>query len=222
MSAADVLMPPRVAALPQDDRGRPVPWFVAWPDGLPDFRVIAPGKIEEALMGGLCWVCGTRITLTMGTFVIGPMCAVNRTSAEPPCHTLCARYAAQACPFLTTPRRRRRENGLPVGTREPAGVMLRRNPGVTLLWTTARFDVWFPEVGGMPLIALGDPLKTEWLCEGRAATRAEVTMSISKGLPELRSAAMLDGAKAVAQLDSQLIRAMRLMPPKETAHATDY
>lgn len=221
MSAVDVLMPPRVAALPRDHTGRPVPWFVAWlegPQGLyPEFRVIGPGKIGKALVDHLCWVCGTRITLPVATFVIGPMCAVNRVTAEPPCHRLCAVYAAQACPFLANPRMRRRENNLPAGTKDPAGVMIRGNPGVTLLWTTERFDVWFPEPGGSPLISLGDPLQTEWFCEGRAATRAEVTGSIGSGLPALREAAAQDGPKAVAQLDFQLIRAMRLMPPKETS-----
>ncbi len=212
----DVLMPPRVAALPRDHAGRPVPWFVAWIDGVPDFRVIGPDKIATALVDGLCWVCGTRLQLMVGTFVIGPMCAVNRNTAEPPCHDACARYAAEACPFLTRPRMRRRENGLPPGTREPAGVMLRRNPGVTLLWTTNRFDIWFPEPGGSPLITLGDPLKVEWLREGRPATRREVTDAIGSGLPDLREAALQDGQRAVAQLDYQLLRTMHLMPPKET------
>lgn len=205
-------MPPMVAALPRDKTGRPVPWFVAWPNGVPDFRVVAAGKIEQALMHGLCWVCGTPIALTLGTFVIGPMCAVNRTSAEPPCHTLCARYSALACPFLTVPRMHRRENGLPPGTREPAGVMLRHNPGVTLLWTTARFDIWFPDPGGAPLIRIGNPLRTEWLCQGRAATRTEVTTSIGSGLPTLREQALQDGAAAVRKLDAQVRHMMFLLP----------
>ncbi len=212
----DVLMPPRVAALPRDHVGRPVPWFVAWVEGVPDFRVIAPGMIGRAILEQRCWICGTRLQGVVQTFVIGPMCAINRTSAEPPSHAMCARYAAQACPFLTTPRMRRRENGLPPGTAEPAGVMLRRNPGVTLLWQTARYDVWFPEPGGSPLIRIGEPLHHEWLCEGRPATRREVGESIGSGLPDLREAALQDGPKAVAELDYQLLRTMHLMPPKET------
>lgn len=210
--SVDVEMPPRVAALPRDRVGRPVPWFVAWIAGLPDFRVIAPGKIEEALREGLCWVCGTRITLTVGTFVIGPMCAINRNTAEPPCHNLCAQYAAAACPFLATPRMVRRENGLPDGVRDPAGVMIRRNPGVTLLWTTGRFDVWFPEPGGSPLITLGPAIRVEWIREGRPASRAEVVESIASGLPELRQAAMGEGQAAVNQLDAQIRSTMRLLP----------
>lgn len=209
---AEIVMPPRIAALRRDRVGRPVPWFVAWIDGVPDFRVIEAGAIGRALLEYRCWICGTRLSQGLQTFVIGPMCAVNRTSAEPPSHTLCARYASLACPFLTRPRMRRRESGLPPGTVEPAGVMLRRNPGVTLVWTTARFDVWFPEPGGAPLIRIGDPVKTEWLCEGRPATRLEVATSIGTGLPELREMALQDGPDAVAQLDRQVRRTVSLLP----------
>ena len=36
-------------ALPIDRRGFPVPWFVSWDDGGPDFRVIDRGKIVQAV-----------------------------------------------------------------------------------------------------------------------------------------------------------------------------
>jgi hypothetical protein len=210
-AAATIVMPPRIAALRRDRHGRPVPWFVADVDGVPDFRVIGAGKIDDALQLDICWICGGRRT-RLQTFVIGPMCAINRTSAEPPSHSLCGRYAALACPFLTTPRMRRRENGLPPGVRDPAGVMLRRNPGVTLVWTTARFDVWFPDPEAGPLIRIGEPVKAEWFCEGRPATRLEVATSIGTGLPELREMALQDGPDAVAELDMQVRRTVSLLP----------
>ena len=37
-------MPSRIAALPVDERGYPVPWFVAWIDGKPEFRCADPAK----------------------------------------------------------------------------------------------------------------------------------------------------------------------------------
>lgn len=57
MSATEAAQPPRwrgelprrMAELPTDHIGRPVPWFVAWIDGKPDFRVIGPGKLQSAL-----------------------------------------------------------------------------------------------------------------------------------------------------------------------------
>src|SRR5215467_3774641 len=93
-------LPKRMLALPIDGRGYPVPWFVAWIRGEPDFRVIKPGGAEIAYHRNLCWLCGQRLG-TYKTFVIGPMCTLNRVSAEPPSHRDCAEFAAKACPFLT-------------------------------------------------------------------------------------------------------------------------
>src|ERR1700752_594778 len=127
-------MPERIAGLQRDHRGYPVPWFVVWLDeheqpvapgeGRAEFRVLAPGAIRDAVRGA-CWICGQRMGRHM-TFVIGPMCAVNRTSADPPSHHDCATYAARACPFLARPQARRRENAMPGESVEPAGTMIKR------------------------------------------------------------------------------------------------
>ena len=42
-------LPRTMAELPQDKHGHPVPWFVAFIDSVPDFRVVGPGKLEKAL-----------------------------------------------------------------------------------------------------------------------------------------------------------------------------
>src|SRR5438132_506337 len=83
----------RISQLPIDDAGRPVPWFVAWVDGKPEFRVVGPGKREEAYAKRKCWVCGQQLGSYL-VFVIGPMCALNRISSEPPSHKDCAIFAA--------------------------------------------------------------------------------------------------------------------------------
>jgi hypothetical protein len=49
MTAITDKMPGRIALLPTDKHHRPVPWFVAFIDGVPDFRVIRPGGIQIAL-----------------------------------------------------------------------------------------------------------------------------------------------------------------------------
>lgn len=59
---------------------------------------------------------------------------VNLNTAEPPCHYECAVYSARACPFLTIPRMRRNEKSMPEGHRV-AGIAIKRNPGVVVLWT---------------------------------------------------------------------------------------
>ena len=209
-------LPPRMRRLPLDHVGRPIPWFVHIDDqGVPDFRVVRPRGIEDAFRFGQCWICG----LPRGraaAFVIGPMCAVNRVSAEPPSHLDCALYAARACPFLTRPAMRRRTSNLPDDRIDPAGEMIARNPGVTLVWQS---KTWKPfavpqEHGGGVLFDVGEPLAVSWLAEGRTATRAEVLASIDSGLPSLREMAEADRrpAAALAELERQHDRALDLVP----------
>lgn len=191
-------------------RGYPVPWFVAQIDGEPDFRVVDGPKIKQALADGLCWLCGRRIARgDRLAFVVGPMCAVNRISSEPPSHVECARFAVQACPFLVRPYAVRREGDLPDGHREPAGQMLRRNPGVSLVWITRRFYV--ERVDSGLLFTMGKPVKVECWREGRAATLEEVRESIDTGLPALEETAAAQGGGARLALAIELEKARRLL-----------
>jgi hypothetical protein len=206
-------MPPSMTKLPIDERGFPVPWFVGWIDGKPDFRCIGPGKIQQAIYRGRCWVCGGLLG-RMRAFVIGPMCAINRVSSEPPSHPACAKWSAKNCPFLTRPAMRRNEKNLPEHN-EPPGIMLTRNPGVALVWWTLRYEVERHEAG--VLCRIGKPERVEWYAQGREATRLEVLRSIESGLPLLREAATKDGPEAVRQLALQTLEAMKLIP-KEARH----
>lgn len=209
MSLPDRL-PPKMAGLPIDKHGRPVPWFVApWYDTDPDFRVMDGRKLEDAHRFNLCWVCGTHRGRNV-TFVIGPMCAVNRISAEPPSHLDCALYSAVHCPFLSRPEMVRRSGEKPVGSYPPPGEMIARNPGVTLLWTTR--DYRPIQVGTGYLFELGDPTQVQWFCQGRPATREEVLASITSGMPLLEHAAAREGAGALAELGQLHDAALELVP----------
>lgn len=205
-------LPSRIAKLPKDHRGFPVPWFVTWIDGQPDFRIITPEKIVAAVKGHRCWICGEQLGRFMA-FVIGPMCAINRTSGEPPSHRDCAEFAAKACPFLTrprmNPRMKRNEKNLPCGHPDGPGIALKRNPGVALVWVTKRYSL-FPVAGGF-LFSVGEPVETISFAEGRPARREEVVASIDSGLPVLREEAQEDGPEAVALLDQLHARALRLL-----------
>lgn len=177
-------LPSRIAALPVDERGYPVPFFVAYPDGKPDFRVADARKVNLCLANHLCWVCGQRLG-HFKSFPIGPMCAVSRTTAEPPSHLECAEWSVKACPFLSRPHMVRREDEVTERTAgNVAGVMFERNPGVTAIWTTFTFGL-FPDGKGKMLIGVGDPVSVSWWREGRAATRAEVMESLETGLQAL-------------------------------------
>ncbi len=215
----DRILPPlprHMAHLPTDHRGFPVPWFVAWIDGEPDFRVIGPGKIAQAWNKKLCWLCGEKLG-RFQSFVIGPMCAVNRTSAEPPSHLDCARYAALACPFLTKPAMRRNEKDMPEDAAVSAGTMIRRNPGCCAVWTTREPRIF--RAGQGHLFNIGEPNSVEWFAEGREATRGEVLLSIDTGMPLLIAECDRDPdpAGARAELIYQAAKAGDLLPKSEAA-----
>lgn len=205
----ELSVPPRMANLPRNKAGYVVPWFVAYIDGEPDFRVIRENGIGEALRFNRCWLCGQHRGAN-AAFVIGPMCAVNRVSAEPPSHRDCATYAARVCPFLANPKMVRREKHLPDVRVSPAGEMLTRNPGVALVWVSRTWKP-FRAPGGI-LIDVGEPAAIEWWAHGREATRAEVVASIDSGLPILADRAREEGPDAEAQLATMLDEAMTLVP----------
>lgn len=200
--------PAAVQRLPRDKHGHPIPWFVHVDErGVPDFRIVRRGGIRDALRFSLCWVCG-KTRGRHAAFVIGPMCAVNRTSAEPPSHLECAVFAARACPFLANPAMRRRPRGLE-HTVDPAGTMLTRNPGVALVWSSRTWSTYY--AGGL-LFDIGDPTAVSWWAHGRSATRDEVLHSIGTGLPLLHAEAEREGPDALAELARLRDVALQLVP----------
>lgn len=209
-------LPGKMRALPMDDRGFPVPWFVLWRGGAPLFPVLDARKRSKAWGERLCWVCGQKLGRVQA-FVIGPMCAVNRVSAEPPCHPECARFSARRCPFLANPRMGRvgdTYRGADLADKTAvAGDMITRNPGVTLVWLTLRPGV-FSDGRGSYLFDIGNPHGVEWYAHGREATRAEVMESINTGLPILLEAVKADPDPEAAQweFDQRVVAAMQLVP----------
>lgn len=213
-------LPWRMQGLPIEERGYPVPKFVQWMDadgrptppgiGRPDFRVASREHFVRCVRRKVCWLCGMDLGNRVA-FNIGPMCAVNRVSSEPPSHPECARYAAMACPFLVRPHARRREAGLPERHEALGGCSIPRNPGVALVWITTSYQL-FPDGMGGQLFRVGDPIATEWYREARPATRQEVTDSIESGLPQLVAIAKADGEHAVAELETLKAEAYRHLP----------
>lgn len=195
-------LPDRIAKLPKSPRGYPVPWFVTWIDGLPEFRMVRPEKIHLAVKKRLCWICGEKMGKA-AAFVIGPMCAVNHNNAEPPSHPECARFAVKACPFMLRPGMTRREDDRTreLG-RDAAGMMIMRNPGcmaiwVTKIWKTIK-DPSDPE-GRHILFRFGAPNSVTWWREGRPATFAEVKESIDTGIHFLLEVCADDGERDEVQ-----------------------
>jgi hypothetical protein len=205
-------LPPRIKDLPLDPRGWPIPWFVAYVDGLPDFRVMDREKFFRAIRDRLCWVCGQKLGRWLA-FSLGPMCSVSRTISEPPAHRDCAEWSVQHCPFLANPEMVRRHEDLPTNVDEPAGIAIMRNPGVMALWITRSFEAFRVPGDRMPLLTVGEPDHITWWCHGRQATRAEVQAAVESGLPNLLAVAKKEGAFAVEALGKQVKRAEALWPP---------
>ena len=203
-------MPAAIKALPRDERGYPVPWFVAWIDGKPEFRVADGEKWAMAVKQKLCWVCGQDIAGSH-VFTIGPMCAVNRTTAEPPTHRECAIFSVKACPFLSMPKAKRREANMPDAACDAAGFAIKRNPGVTCLWYCHGYELFSDGRGGA-LFRLPNPSKVEWWTEGRNATRDEIMESINSGLPILERMAESESESSVRQLQTCVADAMKFIP----------
>jgi hypothetical protein len=188
--------PARIRRLPVDDRGYPVPWFVAWVGGKPEFRAMDPKKFVLAVREHRCWVCGHVLGVYL-VFVVGPMCGINRTTSEPPSHLECAQWSVRNCPFMSRPQMVRREDELTRSCEaNVAGDMIKRNPGVTLLWVCNDYGV-FDDGQGRPLLRMA---------------RAEVLESVESGLPILRQAAEKDGNGALRHLQ-QLTDAFAALYP---------
>lgn len=209
----------RMRALPVDARGFPVPFFVQWIDGAPEFRLMDRAKYVRALREHLCWVCG-QPRGRYHTFLIGPMCAVNRVSSEPPSHRECAEWSARNCPFLSRPQMVRREDARTEGAAFVGGTGIRRNPGVALAWTTRVFRL-FRDQEGKPLLELGAPTAVSWWREGRPATRAEVVASIEAGLPALVALADQEGREALQALATMVVEAYQHLPADGPTAARD-
>jgi hypothetical protein len=206
----DIPIPSYMNDLPINERGFPIPWFV-WidRDGVADFRVIGPNKIALALRHKTCWLCGRPLGRRLA-FTVGPMCVVNRVSAEPPEHLECAQYSVKACPFLSNPRMRRNEKDMPEDGQDLPGMMIRRNPGATAIYITHRFHPF--RVGHGLLFRMNKPNQVWWFAEGRAATREEVMGSIDSGIPLLKTEAEKGGPEDVKELEKCIGEALQWVP----------
>lgn len=190
-------MPARIRRLPVSARGFPIPKFVEYVDGEPDFRLFNATHMKNCIHRDLCWICGEPLG-SFKAFPIGPMCCINRITAEPPSHYECAVFAAKNCPFLSNPEAKRRERGMPEN-KTVAGTMIEDNPGMTAIWVTRNYQIMLVSNG--ILFVIGEPESLEFWKEGRIATRAEIDAKIIERFPILLESAQEDGRLAVEELN---------------------
>lgn len=213
-------LPERMQSLPVDRRGYPVPWFVGIVNGQPDFRVADQEKLVLAVQHRLCWLCGQPLGRWLA-FAIGPMCCVNRISAEPPSHRSCAHFAVRACPFLMTPQAVRRAGGMPANRTDPAGIMIESNPGGSAVYLTETYEAFRPQLGNDGvLFAMGEPVAIEWFARGQRIGRAEVDALLAAGLPRLRAMAKEDGPEAMVALHEAVVALEPWLPGAASSNST--
>jgi hypothetical protein len=204
--------PENIRRLPVDHRGFPVPYFVAWVNGKPDHRVFDPSKVEPAVRGDLCWICGEPLGEDKA-FVIGPTSAFNRMTTEPASHWACGCFAASACPFLTQPRMRRNPKGLEnVVLVEPGGTM-QHSLDVSVVWATTSFTQTLHRDGRTLRFELGQPTRVSWFTEGRPASREEALASIEATAHRYRGLVEAGGQAAAKKLAEYRARVLALLPP---------
>jgi hypothetical protein len=107
-----VPMPERIARLPRDKRGYPIPSSaIVNLDGSVDFTTLDMKKWVRLYKLRGCGVCGTAMYSRVW-FIGGHLSHHNRMFFDHPMHEECARYALQVCPFLAIPRMgyRKRDN----------------------------------------------------------------------------------------------------------------
>lgn len=201
-------VPRRMAGLPVNEKGYPVPWFVPWMDGKWEFRAVRPESVSEAFRLHKCWICGGTLG-KFRVFVIGPKGAINRINSEPPSHLECAEYAARVCPFLIHPNAKRREANMP--THHNATGLDPKNPGVYLLWVSTHATAFRSR--GSLLFDIGEPAAVHWRASGKPATRDEAQDAVEKGAIEL--------AAMIVDVDPTGINAIRIATEKVLQYLPD-
>lgn len=103
MFDSTIPMPERVARLPRDKRGFPIPaGNIILRNGTPDFATLDQTKWMQLLVLRGCGICGEKMEEAVW-FVGGPLCETNRLFFDHPMHEECATYALQICPYLAIP-----------------------------------------------------------------------------------------------------------------------
>ena len=98
-------MPARIARLPRDPRGYPIPWNVLRANGAAFFTVNDDRRHWIAIRRGLCPICGEALG-RWKWFVGGPRSAFdpNGWYSDLPGHRECIEFSLQTCPYLAAPK----------------------------------------------------------------------------------------------------------------------
>lgn len=143
--------PERIARLPLDARGYPIPFFVMNRDGVLDFRVVDHDKVVRAAEQNQCFICGDKLGRHK-FFAAGPKSMVVMQSSHGPSHKECVEYALKACPFILYPAHRRTAAMPDIPLKVDEGVQIERPP----IYGVAHVE------GEYELMVGGNTMRCQW------------------------------------------------------------
>lgn len=189
-------MPYGIEVLPIDDRGYPVPFFVAYRNGRPDHRIVDEAKKEIAHKEKRCFICGRKLG-GYKAFVLFPMNIVTRISDEPPAHYTCAEWAVKNCPHMVNSKARRNDHD------SVSKEMLLSETGienngmpVQAIWVTKKYKT---VTTNTRLFIVGEAERVEWYSSGKPATRDMIEANLLERLPIFEAQALEEGDYAHKQ-----------------------
>lgn len=177
--------PAAMTSRPVDHRGFYVPWFVTrkTEDDLWDFAGIDVRRFHEARLNKICWVSGAPLG-KYASFVVGPMCCINRIAGDPPTKREIAEWSAKVCPFLSRPLAKR--PSIPE-EHVTGGIMVPDNPGTVAVWTCLTKDIVYDRPSN--LFFMGDPTSIEFFHKGEPATKDQTREAMKIGARRIKQMA---------------------------------
>jgi hypothetical protein len=168
-----VPIPARMAHLPLDRRGYPIPWIVMRDaTGRPHFTINDHNRVHQCGKFGLCGICGKPLGKYLRShgdakppakgafFVGGPASFYHDRGAflDPPLHRECAVYAMRVCPYIANPSYGKRIDDATLKPEHmPAGMAviqtagnppsLDTRPQVFILGLAKRWEMFEPRPG---------------------------------------------------------------------------
>lgn len=156
-------MPERIARLPRTASGYPIPFFVAYVDGVPDLKLLDGRKQLVCIQNRLCGICGESVEPGEIAFITGPKGVENRVCTDPGMHEGCAEYAVHVCPFMVRPNARRSPKHHPDSL--PSMGAIDERPEKTAIYLTRHYVPRQTNSGAI-LIRLYAPIRLRWFVDG--------------------------------------------------------
>jgi len=136
-------IPKELSHLKIDSRGYPIPYFVSYINGKPEFRFIQPERIMMIIERKVCHICGKPLPKDFCYFISGPMGLQNRISTDAGMHRVCAEFSLIACPHLFFQKSERRHNDALAQTIDKGRAIIVDKPDTLFLVKCDKWKVIF-------------------------------------------------------------------------------